>query len=73
MGTPREYFLGQNEQAIGILKHCIENLQLHLTPLEEAENMISAIHGDGLIVVNRQEWEIASVLLAAVRAASTRT
>lgn len=73
MGTPREYFLGQNQEAIGILKYCMENLQEHLTPLEEAENMVSAMHSEGLIVVNREEWEIASALIAAVRAAGPRT
>lgn len=69
MGTPREYFLGENEKAIGVIHDYIRGRESHQDDLDVAQGCLSEMHESGLIVVSRAEWEKASAWLSAVRAA----
>lgn len=68
MGTPREYFLGQNEKAIGLISDNLSTREAHMNDLDMAGSIISQIHNEGLIVVDREEWERAKALVDAVAA-----
>jgi hypothetical protein len=68
MGTPREYFLGENDTAIGLIRDNLRTREPHLDDLDMAQSIISQLHDAGLIVVKRDLWERAAALVAAVAA-----
>jgi len=68
MGTPQEYMRAENSKAIDIIKEEIETRESHMDDLDIAQVIITAFDGEGLIVVNKEEWQLAMQLLSVVKA-----
>jgi hypothetical protein len=67
MGTPREYFHGRNQDAMGIIVDALNSRGPHLDDLDFAGTIISDLYSSGMIVVDQVEYDKAKALADAVR------